>query len=74
MSQASSYSSVSDRDAQVVAAMRRAIHSMGLIDGLIIHLDGMTGHVSFGHEIRRLSEAIMLMGEDPNKTLGETGF
>jgi len=62
----SAHVQASDRDAQVVTAMRRAIRSMRMIDGLEIQINEMTGYISFGHEIDTLTEAIQLMGQDPN--------
>jgi hypothetical protein len=71
MSSTPSASTLSERDVQVVAAMRRAIRSMELVDGLTIHFHDMTGHLSFGHDIETLNQAIVLMGADPGSPFGE---
>jgi hypothetical protein len=71
MSTPSPKTQLSERDSQVVSAMRRAIRSMELVDGLVIHIQDMTGHLSFGHDIDRLNEALVLMGADPHEAPAE---
>jgi hypothetical protein len=58
-----------ERDAYVIDAILRAAHSMTLVDGAAISLDGVGGTIHFETEIYRLCTALVMLGYTPASEL-----
>jgi hypothetical protein len=53
-----------ERDARIAVAIQRALRAMVLTTGNAILIQGQTATLNFRVEIRRLHEALLLLGVD----------
>lgn len=71
MSSSSEFIAAAKRDARVVASLIRALHSMRLLNGLSVEVDGVKGCLNLDYDIDSVKHALCLLNIDPDAALPE---
>lgn len=71
MSTSSEFIAAAKRDARVIAALIRALHSMRMVNGLMVDVDGVKGCLNFEADIASLKSALRLLNIDTDVPLPE---